>query len=51
LAKLLLENGAKADLPTKGGQLPMDLALEQNDLAMANLLLAHGAKRPAVMGQ
>ncbi len=49
LAKLLLENGASATLPA-GGQTPVDMALAKQDLALANLLTAHGATTKNVLG-
>lgn len=49
LAKLLLENGASATLPA-GSQTPVDMALAKQDLALANLLTAHGATAKNVLG-
>jgi ankyrin repeat protein len=51
LTKFLLENKAKADIPDRQGMEPMDIALANNDLAIANLLLAFGAQRPQTLGQ
>lgn len=51
LTKFLLENKAKPNLPDRQGMEPMDIALANNDLAIANLLLAFGASRPQTLGQ
>lgn len=51
LTKFLLENKAKPNLPDRQGMQPMDIALANNDLAIANLLLAFGAQRPQFLGQ
>jgi ankyrin repeat protein len=51
LTKFLLENKAKPNLPDRQGMQPMDIALANNDLAIANLLLAFGASRPQTLGE